>query len=83
MLSSIGPVVPIGLVRQLIDVEVNVPIEPHIGRIGPNDARIPNVRLGLQRGGVVDEDGVLLRHEHVHGAVTVGAEAVGVTAPLA
>ena len=82
MLPPVRPVVPIGLVRQLVDVEVNVPVEPDVCRIGPDDPRVPDVRFRLQRRGIVNVDGVLLRHEHVHGAVAVGAEAVCVAAAL-
>ena len=83
ILPQIRPVVPIRLIRQLIDVEIKVAVEPDIGRIRPNDPRVPHVRLRLQGGGIVQVNGILLRHEHVHGAVAVAAEAVGVAAALA
>ena len=83
VLPQIGAIVPIGLVRQLIDVEINITVEPDIGRIRPNDPRIPDVRLRLQGRGIVHVNRILLRHEHVHGAVAVAAEAIGVAASLA
>ena len=83
ILPQIRAIVPIRLVGQLIDVEVDVAIEPDVRGVGPNDPRIPNIRLRLQRCGVVDVNRVLLRHEHVHGPITVGAEPVSVPASLA
>ena len=82
ILPQIRTVIPIGLVRQLIDIKVYIPIESHVRGIGPDDSRIPHVRFGLQSRGIVNVNRILLRHEHVHGAVTVAAEAVGVPAPL-
>ena len=82
ILPQIRAIVPIRLIRQLVDVEINVPIEPHIGRIRPNDPRVPHVRLRLQGRRIVHVNRILLRHEHVHGPVAVPAEPVGVAAPL-
>ena len=82
ILPQVRAIVPIGLVRQLVDVKINVPIEPHIGRIRPNDPRVPHVRLRLEGRRIVHVNRILLRHEHVHGPVAVPAEPVGVAAPL-
>lgn len=80
---QIRAIVPIRLIRQLINIEINIPIEPHIRRIRPHDPRVPHVRLRPQARRVVDVNRVLLRHEHVHSAVAVATEAVRVAAALA
>lgn len=83
VLAEIGAVVPVRLVGELVDVEVDVPVKAQVGAVRPEDARVPDVRFRLQGGGVVVVDGVLLGHEHVDRAVAVAGEAVRVAAALA
>ena len=53
VLPPIDAIVPIGLVRQLVDVHVYVAIETHVGAVRPDDPRIANVWSGLKCGGAV------------------------------
>lgn len=53
VLPPIDTIVPIGLVRQLVDVHVYVPVETHIGAVRPDNPRVANVRNGLECGGAV------------------------------
>lgn len=48
MLSPIDPFVPIRLIRQLVDIEIDVPIKAYVRAIWPNDSGISYIGRRLQ-----------------------------------
>ena len=64
-------IVPVGLVEQLINVHVEIPVEANTGAVGPENSRVPDPGVGLQVPWVVVIDGVLSGHELINQAIAV------------
>lgn len=79
---QITPVIPHRLIRQLVDVQVHVPILPNRRAIRPQDTRIANEGLSLQRRGIVRIHSVVLGYQLVNQAIGVALKTVRVAASL-
>lgn len=82
MHSSVLSKIPIRLIRQLVDVHVDIAIRPYASTVGPDDSGIPHKPVCQAVFGVEVVDAIVLRHELVNEAVGVAFEAVGVAAAL-
>ena len=83
MHPEIHAIIPLGLIRQLVNIHVEIPIRAYTRGIRPEDPRIADKAMDLQVRRVVVVDGVVGGHEHVDAAVVVAFEAVGLAAALA
>ena len=83
MHPQIHAIIPLGLIRQLVNIHVKIPIRAYTRGVGPEDPRIADKAMDLQVRRVVVVDGVAGGHEHVDAAVVVAFEAVGFAAALA
>jgi hypothetical protein len=45
---QIAPIIPHGLVRQLVNIQIQVPIRPDRRAVGPNNTWVADERLGLK-----------------------------------
>jgi hypothetical protein len=79
----IHALIPIRLVRQLINVQVHISILADTRAIGPDDPGVPHKRLRESRGRVVRVHGIVLGYQLVDESVAIPLEAVCVPAALA
>ena len=83
MHPQILPIVPHGLIRQLIDIHIKVPIRPDTRAIRPDNTRVSDVAVRLQVARVVVVDSIMLRYELVHQPIRVPLKAIPVPTALA
>ena len=83
MHSQIHTIIPLRLIRQLVDIHVEIAICADTRGVRPEDPWIADKAVDLQVGRVIVVDGVVGGHEHVDAALIVAFEAVGLAAALA
>lgn len=82
MHPPVHAVVPVRLVRQLINVHVDVTIRGDARTIGPYDSWVPHKPMGLSILWVKVVNRVLLRHQLVDEPIRIALEAVRIAAAL-